>query len=332
MTKPNSKNTPKYQHPKIILFDMDEDAAKTLEERGYAVSSASLGCPYKVKEENNFFPLHPKYSFPKLPQDYKEQEIVVIDMCYEAVKTSAEYEYEMDEIANEVDKFWVNHSQGYINPRLLRGNFLKSDFDRILNARGVFVIFADSLYTQRYIFGHKNYFDNFEDWREIVCSNWDFLTSTSNTNETHKKVINDYGATILLADKLPKSNPITLLLSKHLEEATYNCTLSLNLFFEQEWIPLLKNKYGNDVAGLLIPSERRLGWIIVLPDIKDKATFTTSLIDEVLPSIVPSLFPEKEYLSWINKSEYCLPQVKQLEEEIYKIREEAEHKIITLEQ
>ncbi len=68
---------PKYQHPKILFIDMAEDAAKVLEAKGYNVSVGSLGEPYKVKQKNDFFPLCHTSS---LPHDYKEQEIIIIDI------------------------------------------------------------------------------------------------------------------------------------------------------------------------------------------------------------------------------------------------------------
>ncbi len=316
---------PKYQHPKILLVDMNEDAVKAIEACGYTASLASLGCPYKVKQENSFYPLSNWYD---LPQDYKEQDIVVIDMCYNPNYTVAKDVIEKVEVG--VDKWWVNHSRGHVNPRPFFSSLFRSDFDRILNMGGVFVIFANALEIQRYYFGHDNYYSPFESKQEEVCSNWEFLTITG--YEAEYKIREDHGATITFSQELTKNSSIKLLLSEYLEEATYNCTLSLGSWFEKEWVSWLKNKYGNDVAGLLVPSEQRRGWVLILPDLKNKVTFTTKLIDQLLPGIVPSLFPEQEYSSWVNRFEYSLPQVKRLQEQIIEIREQTNLKIKELEQ
>lgn len=306
---------------------MHENASTDLKELGYNVSSANLGDAYMVTKENKFFPLNDVYGL-KVPQDYKEQDIVVIDMCYETPYNY--YPDNVEEIGGGVDKWWVNHSQGYINPRPLCSTKIQFDFDRILTMGGVFIIFADALEIEKYCFGHKDNFSRLQIDQEEHHNNWNFLSITGALAQ--RKIGNDHGSTIRFPQELPKDWLITSLLSEHLDQATYNCTFSLDSWFPNEWVSLLKNKYGSDISGVITPSQLRKGWIVILPNLKDKVNFTTKLITQLLPNLAPALFPEQEYLSWVNDVKYCLPQVNQFQQQIIEVREQASLKIVELEQ
>ncbi|WP_434687658.1 hypothetical protein [Pseudanabaena minima] len=315
----------KYQYPKILLVDMHEDSTKDLEKLGYNVSPASLGNPYMVTKVNRFFPLENNL---QVPQDYKEQDIVVIDMCYEPKHNN--YQVIAEEIGGGIDKWWINHSQGYVNPRPLCSRSIQFDFDRILTTGGVFIIFADALEIISYRFGHKDIYSRLQIDQEEYHNNWNFLSVIGVLAE--RKITNDHGDSIRFSQELPKDWLITSLLSEYLDQATYNCTFSLTSWFPNNWVSLLKNKYEIDIAGIITPSEERKGWIIILPNLKDKVNFTTKLITQLLPNLAPALFPEQEYLSWVNDVKYCLPQVNQFQQKIVEVREQTSLKIAELEQ
>jgi HPt (histidine-containing phosphotransfer) domain-containing protein len=309
----------KYQNPKILLVDMHEDSRASLEKHGYNVSPASLGHLYTVKQENRFFPLVSKH---EVPQNYKEQDIVVIDMCCQHNHDSPE------EVVEKVENgVFVNHSQGYVNTKPLFSKFLENDFNRILDTGGIFVVFSSALAVESYYLGLKrNSYGEIQD-SPNECNNWNFLSIIG--NQAERKIGDDHGSTIRFPQELPKDWLITSLLSEHLDQATYSCTFSLDTWFPNEWIPLLKNKYGSDIAGIITLSK---GWVILLPNLKDKVNFTTKLITQFLPNLAPALFPEQEHLSWVNNIKYCLPQVNQFQQQIVKVQEQASLKIAELEQ
>lgn len=315
----------KYQHPKILLIDMAEDAAQVLEAKGYNISVGSFGDPYKVKQKNDLFPLCSSFS---LPDDYKEQEIIVIDMCYDFNYASTKDNIKEPE--EGIDELWVDHRRDFVNPRPFWSHFAKLDFDRILNTGGVFIIFADALPSQTYYWGCKNHYSKHDIKEEKTLNDWDFLTILS-----QYKIDSDHGKILKFNPKISKEWTLTRLLSEHLQSASYNCTLSvLHPYPEliERWLPLLKNKFGDNVAGVILPSEVRKGWIFILPNLNQKAAFITKLIDQILPNLVPSLFSEQEYTSWINRSEYTLPQVNRLHQKIVEIREKANLEVAILEE
>ena len=318
----------KYQHPKILLIDMAEDAAKLLETKGYNVSVGSLGSQYKVKQKNVFFPLCRESS---LPHNSQEQEIIILDMCYDL--NHASIKENIEEPPDGIDEWWVQHRRGYVNEKPLVSSLrVKQDFDRILNTGGVFVIFANDVEFEKYYWGHKIYSQN--NFQEEVYNNWDFLTILG--ENANYKIKHARGDEFKRPQEIPE-NYITLqsLLFEHIEGATYNCTFHLGSGLPEKWITLLENKFCDAVAGLITPSETKYGWdgwVLILPDLKNKASFTTKLIEQILPTFIPSMFTEQENASWVNHSEYTLPAVKQLNKEIIEVREEANLKIAALEE
>lgn len=306
---------------------MAEDAAKLLETKGYNVSVGSLGSQYKVKQKNVFFPLCRESS---LPHNSQEQEIIVLDMCYDL--NHASIKENIEQPPDGIDKWWVEHRRGYVNEKPLVSSLVKQDFNRILNTGGVFVIFANDVESEKYYWGHKIYSQyNFQ---EVTYNNWHFLTILGES--ANYKIKDARGDEFKRPQEIPE-NYITLqsLLFEHIEGATYNCTFHLGSWLPEKWVTLLENKFGDAVAGLITPSETKYGrdgWVLILPDLKNKASFTTKLIEQILPTFIPSMFTEQENASWVNHSEYTLPAVKKINKEIIEVREEANLKIAALEE
>ena len=112
MTEIEKKQAIKYQNPKILLVDFEEEARNLLMDAGYNVKSASLGFPYRVSQKDSLFPLQSKIDF---PFDYQEQDIIVMNMFKKVHLRSR---------AGEIINEWlVNHRRGYIDPRPLTTNF-----------------------------------------------------------------------------------------------------------------------------------------------------------------------------------------------------------------
>jgi len=323
-TQANDKEKPKYLHPKIMLVDVDERAYQLLMEKGYSVSQASLGRPYKVTPEDR---LHPVDREITLPQDYKEQEIVVIDLHYDLTQERSE---PTPKQTRGVEDWWVSHKDGHVNPQLLSFWSIRRDFDRILSTEGVFVIFADRTKVQKFFRGSHSKYGDFRKTRETSASSWEFLSVTS-LNRSFG-IETDHGATINMSPDLPDRLSPVHRLSSYIEEATYSCTIYLNSHREEKWVPLAFNKFGVPVSGVFVDTDHGSGVVFVFPNIKDKAGFISQLIDECLPPVVPNLFPELDRDIWTGLAKYELASVTNLKQRIVKIREQAEAEIDDLEQ
>jgi hypothetical protein len=313
----------KYQHPKIMLLDID--AATLLKSKGYNVVEASLGKPYEVTRSNSLQPLG-KHA--NLPHNYKEQEVVIVDLHYEFQIL----DNPSPELAEGVDGWWVSNKQGYVNPRLLNGKFVRDDFDRILNTGGVFIIFAKGYEAQEFIWGNSyKYFNAYEFNKKErdTHSNWNFLSLTAYIS--YLDIINDHGSMMKLADDLPKESTIAQILLHYLDDSTYSCTLSPGYEIQREWLPLVVNKFGNAVSGVIIPTDERKGIVFIFPNIKNKAQFLVDFISEYLPSVSPTLFPEMEKVMWTNQPEYELASITNLKKQVVEIQEKTRLEIEGLE-
>ena len=122
------------------------------------------------------------------------------------------------------------------------------------------------------------------------------------------------------------------MLKDHIGSATFDFTIRKKHHIRDDlWVPLLKNKYGNTVGGIILPLEQhRKGFIFIFPNIKNKKEFIIRLIKDVLPDYTPRLFPGSNQFSWVNWHDYELPKVKLLKQEIDQVREKAEAEINSL--
>ena len=314
---------PKYSHPKIMLVDVDSQAAVQLRGKGYNVSEASFGRPYSVRRENQLYPLFVEDK--QLPHDYQEQDIIVVDLDYDSFLLKNE---STPEVKNGVDTWWVSHKNGHVDPRPLIGEFLRKDFDRILNSGGIFIIFADQLKRQRFNRGSINSYGNVNKIRSVTYSSWDFLSTLSIVD-----IHSNRGSEVRIDDELARGSVIAQIISRHLKSTKYSCTLSPKPIYENDWIPLAVNKFDIPVSGLFLPdkSRNREGVAIVVPCVKDKSSFVTELVHEFLPTLKPDLFPELEKATWTSQPKYELPKVRKLQEQIVEIREQAELEIDEIE-
>ena len=78
------------------------------------ILSASLGTPYTVPRSDRLVPVNVSWN---LPYDYKEFEIVVIDLYYEPVDDAISLL--APQINEGVEALWMECEHGYVNPRLV---------------------------------------------------------------------------------------------------------------------------------------------------------------------------------------------------------------------
>lgn len=282
-------STVKYDKPKILLIDVESSALTTLIETGFNVKEGTFGQPYKVERGSNYSPLISK---PLLP-NCAEQEIVIVDLHY---KLANRPNGEKSRPDGEPD-LWGKCDHGSIDPRVIATVNFKNDFDRILNAGGVVVVFAKNK-TPGSIKIASMVYRGLEVDQSIHQSEWSFISELSDmqvfaTNGEEMYVVN------------PNSS-IGRLLKSHLPDSSYDCTLEGGYRKNNPWSALVKNKFNQDVA-LFRPCSS--GFVIVLPQLKNKTGFLKSLLTDVLPEIAPHLFPGIEQGRWTHLPDYELPEV-----------------------
>lgn len=310
-----------YKKPKILVLDCSSEISRRLDKEGFNISEGTLGTPNKVSKNNSLFPIDREYN---LPYDYKEHEIVVTDLN---LNDLSQKEIKVNESAKQgVKCWWANHSQGLVNPRILNGYFLKDDFDRIIRTGGVFIVFANVVHQQKFIYKNIQQYGSDD---EKKLHNWSFLSLTS--HYTGLRYGEDYGNSISLSADIESNPLLAKVFSEYLDQASYSCTISPSPQIKNNWFSLMENKFGDSVGAAIKEGERE-GYLFVLPDIKNKAELVSELIHDVLPVIKPELFPGFELASWLNSPRYQLDTVKRLKDEIVEIKKETREKISELEE
>src|SRR4051794_25294807 len=69
--------SPRFDHPQVLLLGVEPESAAMLREAGFNVTTGSFGVPYRVPLGDRVVPVIPNGA---LPDNYGEQEIVVIDL------------------------------------------------------------------------------------------------------------------------------------------------------------------------------------------------------------------------------------------------------------
>jgi hypothetical protein len=302
----------KYPKPKILLVDVEEEAVKLLQKAGWNAVSGTFGRPYKVQKGDGFFPVIVSYSLP----NYSEQEIVVVDLYKEDVADRPEGEKHVPDGEGDL---WAKCNTGKIDPRIRSMLTVRASFDKILYSGGIFVVFADCKKGQYLVSARKPY-NELRDVTPFNADIWDFLTTFQNID-----IVNSNGV-----ETFPVTNTdIGTLLAAHLKDSHYRCTLKYFSQWAGNTKKIARNKFGETVG--LVHSEGK-GTIIVLPQISDKPNFLLKLIGELLPQIVPQLFPALEESRWLHRSNYELPRVIELETQKRVIEKNAQEEIAALSQ
>lgn len=302
----------KYEKPKILLIDVESPAFNTLAKSGFNVKAGTFGQPYKVQMSSGFQPL---ISEPCLP-NHAEQEIVIVDLSFEASDYPVGEKSRPD---GELD-FWGKCDCGLLDPRMRAALQVRGDFDRMLKAGGVVVVFATDKTPGSIQVARKGY-GGLNDAKDCNWNEWDFLSELSDMH-----VSSTSGEEMTVVDQ---NTPVGKLLKSHLSGSYYECTITGGHRSTEPWAALVKNKFNQAVA-LFRPCST--GFVIVLPQLKDKTGFLKSLFTDVLPEMAPHLFPGIEQGRWTHLLEYELPEVVQLHDQRSELEAKFQADIAALEE
>lgn len=310
--------TVKYPKPNIVLMDIDPKVAEVLRKQGFNISEGSFGTPYKVGEQTS--PRNDRVytvlSNSSIPEHLLEQEIIIVDL---AQKEVAEKPFGTELILKQSgEPLYARAPFGIVNPRPVDMWRCRSDFDKIYHHGGIFIVFA----------GHK--------WGYGDLHNDGFLSQIRDSISTWS-FLSDLDAWLIVTPESGKEIRVEILnetvfhsLQSHILDSFYECTLDAYGELKNKWIPFATNKFGKAIAGM--SAHESGGLLLVFPQVKDKSTFLTKLLTEVLPSLAPRLFPDFEGMKWVERTEYEIPKILALKSEIQHIREQATGKITELEE
>jgi len=299
----------KYPKPKILLVDMPEGCGELLTSEGYTASEGTFGraCTAQGSARDNRYIVLRNGHLPNVA----EQEIVIIDMTLP----------DHDEQCSGDPVYLGKHPltaeatpQGAISPRGFSAYGASRAFDRIIKHGGCFIVFA--IHTIEYKY---TYTDQYGHLQPLSVTNTEFLSVLSLAWSDV-----DHGEEII---PLELGTDIFDPILEDVQNAEFYCTFSSPDTLKEFCVPLARNKYGQTVAMLIMPDkEERNGWVLLLPQVRDKPRLVLKLLNDVLPLLSPALFPHIEKARWIDCPEYELPHVAELREQIRLLQEEAEVK------
>ncbi|WP_227243999.1 hypothetical protein [Paraburkholderia caribensis] len=286
--------TKKFEHPKILLLDMEYSVTRTFMDRWADVAVASLGRPYSVPKTMRFAPIIQ----PERLTGHEEAEIFVIDLTLPDIAEGTDGEPHRPK--GELD-FWAKCDRGYIDNRVRTVLTEGGKFDRALQSGSTFIVFAAPSSNMTVVLGHEAY-NGFRKDRDLEGDVWNIVSDLKDAT-----VFSDTGESIRVVD----SSPVASLLAKHLDGAHFTCTVKGGFRKQDPWQTLAVNKF-NQPVGIMRRHEKG-GMIIVLPQLADKAAFLRELMTTVLPDLASHLFPEVARGSWTARAEYELPRIAELQ-------------------
>jgi hypothetical protein len=295
------KQEARFKKPKILTLDLPPTLAQRLRSAGYGAESGSLGRPYKIGRSDGYMQIVAR---PLMP-NYEEQEIIIVDLEPPMLADGPAGE----KFISTGDHDWyVKAGSGVIDPRPRVMLGLRSDSDRILKSGGVFVIFAKPRSQQDSFLATALQAKEIQIRNKIDVDNWSLLSILS---AGYLQIESDEGNEIKV---LETGGLFSSFLRKHLAGATFHALFNPLYVLSKNghgplFLPLACNKYGNPVAGILLPRNDIKGTVLILPQLQDKEAAVIDLIQNVLPEFSPKLFPDHEGGRWIHRDEYEHPLV-----------------------
>ena len=138
---------PRFDHPRVLLLDLDDAVLDRLREAGFRVAAGTFGAPYTVARAEGMAPV---VLNGQLPGDFTEQEVVIVDLAAGPVRDepSAEFSGSVYE-----PTWWATLETGTVDPRPAAMAMVRDRLDRILQHGGLFVVFAEPRYAPSVFLG-----------------------------------------------------------------------------------------------------------------------------------------------------------------------------------
>lgn len=321
-------------HPKILCIDFPAEIIKKIKECNFNVTEGSFGRLFRVTKSSSVFPILQKKG--DIPLDVLEKEVVFINLTIlnEHFRTTVSEE---TEVPVGITYMVQKADKGIINPRPLSIGFFKEKCTKILDEGGAVIIFSDSEIQCDYASGHYGklpYGKTFHPKDNHHCSNWDFLPDFL----TIFPIENSHGSECRIDSSIecvPRENQFWTFLANHVSSFSYSCSFP-NFHAvandHQDQFPIIQNKFGVPVGGVIMAGKEKKGIMILLPGNPISSEICLDLLKNTLPDLSPHLFPGSKGSSWVFREEYELAVIVKLKKKIKEKEQEVEDAISKLKQ
>ncbi len=307
----------KYKKPKILLVDLDDAVHERLESMGLNVRKGTFGRPYAVGPPRNrdIRVVQPNAMLPNM----HEQEIVIVDLT-EPDPDPDPPSGDIQEMSPPDTGFCFGPSVHIVNPRVITMLEVQPLVERMLLASGVLVVFLQPPMKERFT---RYSFDRLSQ-RLLAGDLWELgnLGFCSFIQPSRLYLERDLGTEVFVTGK---RGTLSDVVASHIDSVEFNCTLHPHYLKEFDdtgrpvFIPVLNNKYGTCVGGIIILRPSR-GMVVLLPQFTRKADLIADLFRDFLPNTHSHLFPEHEGGRWVHRVEYEHPSVISLQSRVEDIQ------------
>ena len=293
-----------FEKPSIYLIDLGQEVKDKLSNTYSHIHSGTLGIPYFVAQSSNWLPViqHKELA------GYEETDLIVIDL--EKPKLAEAPKGTKHTPDSEID-IWAKCDKGWIDARIRNVVFAYENINQIVSGGGALVVFAGPESPMEFQLA-RSQFNSLSNSRCLPETLWSLAEPM-----TRLRVAPKTGKII----EVINNEPLGRLIERHLDGAEFTCTFASRFHNDSAWKMLAKNKHGEYVSAA---TQHGNGIILILPQLKDKASFLLELFNDILPELTPNLFPEIEQGKWAHRPEYEFEKIKQLEEKKCEIFARAE--------
>lgn len=288
----------KYEHPSILLIDLPVAVAEELRQAGYSVTEATFGRPYLQEQSTRLFPIATsEHSLIHL----SDFEIVLA--WTGAVDPDGRV---ISDPADGIETFWSNSKRHCVDQRPFIMNRCQPQFDRILNAGGIVVLFLDYPYEVRYSHGFFN--GGYPRMSDAIPVENSVLVSKLlglDVKYHSGRVVNF----------VSKDKELSRLTAKGFGEGTYNSVIPS---YKDDWV-IATNNSGEVIARWHTIRNGEGGNILVLPPMEHLSEIVVEFIGSWCQRHAPHLFPFHTKQDWLHAPEYELPEVTALQKEVEEI-------------
>jgi hypothetical protein len=299
----------KLSFPQIIYFNVRDEDKNALNSFPYNIDFRSYG--HKVKLENQ--PGYGSYCLVNhnIPKNVHEYDIFIFDMCNEIIKDYNQEEHQRTRIPTEDESYiFCSHPQNIFDPIPLSGIELKPILLKKSEKPSILILFAGQRQEVKYDFAHKTK-QGAHTFNTGTLSNYSFFPINFPFYQ------NKYGKSFIFNDTI-KGTVIGNILYKYIKSSEYHIVFyqmtvrpdrGYQKINDKRFLPFFFNS-DNEIIAFGYLNKKQ--WILVLPDIKDKAGIISDLITEYCPAITPELFPDNQIHAWKNEEKYFLPKHREL--------------------
>ncbi|PKM52480.1 MAG: hypothetical protein CVV02_01640 [Firmicutes bacterium HGW-Firmicutes-7] len=309
--------------PQICLIDFDSEVVEAIKKKSFNIRSATFGLPISVPNFENYDKKFCLLNY-DLPTNIHEYDIIAIDMNDNKVPIP----YDVSQNVRENHKsnkslcFLTEFPQTIFDPRPFSANILQLGLFNN-KAKLILIVFASQKEEQKYsIVSIEN--DGYRTHEVQKYHNYSFMNNEYFEKNLNGKEIEVVVESDILHNLLSSTNKLF-----HYEVTFYHPTkwIDSRNVKDENFVPLMINRSKEIVSYFNFSNETLM---FVFPQMKEKEKIIIPLLEEILPSMMPDIFPHSTLFSWKDKEEYWLPNHKELDEEKVRIERVYNKKLLEI--